>query len=105
MSALKPTLDEWVSRHDELCTCSMANTDDLEHCDCGQAERAAELAKMKTCIDEARKIIKPFAEEAETYVEFMPVSFHPMTEGSPAAYSIGDLRAAAAWLEEYKETP
>ncbi len=48
---MKPTLDEWVQKHDEDCTREMMHLGDLSYCDCGQAERAAELAQLRASRD------------------------------------------------------
>jgi hypothetical protein len=50
------TLDDYVKSHDESCTCSMACTDELQYCDCGQPQRVAELAKLRAALDDAKKI-------------------------------------------------
>jgi hypothetical protein len=71
-------LDECVKRHDELCSCSTMHIEDLKYCDCGQADRAAELTKLRAALDEARRIIKS-----------LPYIYPP----------------AAAWLEKYPIVP
>ena len=47
MSELRPTLSEWVTKHDECCACETMHTDNLAYCSCGQAERVAELAQLQ----------------------------------------------------------
>jgi hypothetical protein len=50
-------LDEFVKRHDEMCTCRLMCTDDLKYCDCGYTERVDELAKLRADLDKARNLI------------------------------------------------
>jgi len=54
-------------------------------------------------LDKARKVIEPFAKHEYLYSKGLehPDEFRP----AGCAYTVGDLRAAAAWLEKYKEQP
>lgn len=86
MDELRPTLDDWVQRHDDFCTCEMLFDWSPKLCDCGQVGRVEELTKLRAEQDAARKVIEPFATmQCETK------SKRP------------ELRAAAAWLKAHPE--
>jgi hypothetical protein len=63
MSRLKPKLDEWVKRHDDLCTCTWMFIGELKYCDCGQPRRASELAALRTTLETMKEEI--FARDNE----------------------------------------
>jgi hypothetical protein len=70
-------LDTFAKRHDEMCSCALMCIDDLKYCDCGYAERVAELQELHDARDAAQSIIQKAANGERTII------------------------AAAAWLKQF----
>lgn len=69
MSRLKPTLNEWMKRHEETCSCSTMCLDDLKYCDCGQIDRVADLAQLRADARAADEEHAKLVELADRYRE------------------------------------
>lgn len=46
----KDVIEEWVAKHDDMCSCSLMCIDDIKYCDCGQAERVKKLASLRKVV-------------------------------------------------------
>lgn len=69
-----------------------------------------EVQSLRAQLAEARRVIEPFANEAEHWHEMYKNDYRPLcdsSEGGAEAYAyflVGDLRAAAKWLKENPAT-
>lgn len=64
---------------------------------------ASYVSDLEARLEKAREVIKPFADQAGTFdsdgAEFVPDQFEPAIVG----HTIGQLRAARAWMEQNDE--
>jgi hypothetical protein len=104
------TLDDIVKRHDELCTCSMACTDELQYCDCGQPQRVVELAQLRAALDEARKIIEQLFNASDKFIATPPadmedyIPFGQPTNASDCRCLNAAYKDANTWLKKQKDS-
>ena len=64
-----------------------------------------ELATLRAQLEEAKRVIEPFASESDMWASKTPDTETPIIKGSDgkgdeAAFTVGDLRAAAAWYQK-----
>ena len=65
----------------------------------------AELATLRAQLEDAKRVIEPFASESDMWGSKTPDTETPIIKGSDgkgdeAAFTVGDLRAAAAWYQK-----
>ena len=86
----------------DLCgksTSGEYNTDTGNHTAC------EEIATLRAQLEDAKRVIEPFASESDMWGSKTPDTETPIIKGSDgkgdeAAFTVGDLRAAAAWYQK-----
>jgi hypothetical protein len=98
MSRLKPTLNEWMKRHEETCSC-------LKCCDCGQIDRVAEFAKLCDNYKASQDLLAIREEQVGELLE--EKAERAALDEARKAFETAILDpddgydAAAAWLKKY----
>ena len=76
-----------------------------EHTKAGLQKLVDELATLRAQLEDAKRVIEPFASESDMWGSKTPDTETPIIKGSDgkgdeAAFTVGDLRAAAAWYQK-----